>query len=135
VTVPKLIKTEEAYEATLSEIESLWGAQPGSDHGDRLELLTLLAEVYEQEHHPVELPSPVDAILFRMEQLGLSRADLGRVLGSRSRATEILNHKRRLSLPMIRRLHKRLGIPAEVLIRDHEDQNTSESPQIEAPGA
>jgi len=111
------IKTEEDYEAALAEIEELWTAEAGEEVADRLEVLTTLVEAYEDEHHPVPLPDPVEAIKFRMEQQGLSRKDLEPYIGPRGRVSEILNRTRDLTLPMIRRLHEGLGIPAEVLIQ------------------
>ena len=113
----KPIHNEADYEAALAEIETLWSASPGTEAGDRLEILTTLAEAYEAKHHPVDPPDPIDAILFRVDQQGLSRRDLETYLGTRARVSEILNRKRSLTLPMIRRLHEGLKIPAEVLIR------------------
>ena len=111
------IRTDENHSAALAEIEQLWDAAPGSPEYDRLEILTTLVEAYEERRHPLEPPDPIEAILFRMEQLGLSRRDLEPYLGTRARVSEILNRTRRLSLPMIRRLHEGLKIPAEILIR------------------
>jgi len=96
---------------------TLWGAESGTPEGDRLDVLATLIEAYESANYPVDLPDPIDAILFRMEQQGLSRKDMEPILGSRGRVAEILNRKRPLSLEMIRRLHSELGIPAEVLIQ------------------
>jgi HTH-type transcriptional regulator/antitoxin HigA len=112
----KPIRTESDYEAALDAVERLWGAESGTPKGDRLDVLVTLIEAYEEEHHPIDPPDPVDAILFRMDQMGLTRKDLEKVLGSRARVSEILNRKRTLSLAMIRDLHKGLGIPADVLI-------------------
>lgn len=114
----KVLKSDGDYDAALAEVEELWNSPPGSPEADRLELLSLLVEAYEEAHHPIGLPDPVEAIRFRMDQLGMSRADLGRVLGSRSRATEVLNRDRPLSLAMIRSLSRELAIPAEVLIQE-----------------
>lgn len=111
------IRNEADYEAAMQEIGTLWGAAFGSPEGDRLDVLATLVEAYEAHAIPVDLPDPVDAILFRMEQQGLSRKDLEPYIGSRARVTEILNRRRGLSIEMIRRLHEGLGIPAEVLIR------------------
>lgn len=113
----KPIRTEAEHEAALAEIEKLWDAPPGSPECDRLEVLATLVEAYEEKHHPIDPPDPIDAILFRMDQLGLSRRDLEPYIGTRARVAEILNHTRSLTLPMIRRLHEGLGIPAHVLIR------------------
>lgn len=114
----KLIRTEADYEAALAELETLMDAEPGSAAYDRLELLTFLVEKYEDEHYPIELPDPVDAILFRMEQQGLTRRDMVAYLGSQSKVSEVLNRKRGLSLAMMRALHRGLGIPAEVLLQE-----------------
>ena len=111
------IKTEEDYDAALSEIERLWDAESGSLESDRLDVLTTLVEAYEEKHHPIDPPDPIDAILFRMDQMGFSRKDLEPFLGPRGRVSEILSRTRSLSLTMIRRLHEGLGIPAEVLIQ------------------
>jgi HTH-type transcriptional regulator / antitoxin HigA len=113
----KPIRTNADYEAALAEIERLWGARAGTPAGDRLDILATLVDAYEDEHFPMEPPDPVAAILFRMEQQGLSRKDLEGIIGSRTRVAEILNRRRALSINMIRRLHAALGIPAEVLIR------------------
>lgn len=110
------IRSESDYQAALAEMEKLWGALSGTARGDRLDVLATLIEVYEQAHHPIDPPDPIDAIKFRMEQMGLTRKDLEPIIGSRARVAEILNRKRNLSIEMIRRLHDRLGIPAEVLI-------------------
>lgn len=112
------VKTEQDYDAALSRIESLWGAEPGSREGDELDVLLTLVSVYEDENHPVPPPSPLEAILFVMDQNGLKQADLIPYIGSRSRVSEILNRKRTLTLKMIRSLHSGLGIPAEVLISE-----------------
>ena len=111
------IWTEADYEAALAEVGRLWGAPAGSADGDRLDVLATLIDAYESEHFPIDPPDPIDAIRFRMEQQGLSRKDLEGVIGTRTRVAEVLNRRRGLSIHMIRRLHERLGIPAEVLIR------------------
>ena len=110
------IKIEADYDRTLAEINRLWGADPDTPEGDRLDILMTLVEAYEAEHHRIDPPDPVDAILFRMEQQGLTRKDLEPILGSRSRVSEVLNRTRSLSLEMIRNLHKRLNIPLESLV-------------------
>lgn len=116
------IRTETDYEAVLAEIEDLLDAEEGSLEEDRLEVLSILAEAWEDRHHPIDPPDPIAAIEFRMEQQGLSRKDLEVYLGRRQRVADVLNRKRPLSLPMIRRLHEGLGIPAEVLIRETSDR-------------
>ena len=114
----KPIKTEADYAAALDEIGRLWGAPLGTSDGDKLDVLATLVEAYEQKHHPIYPPDPVEAIKFRMDQLGMTRKDLEPYLGSRSRISEIFNHKRELSINMIRSLHKGLGLPLESLIAD-----------------
>jgi HTH-type transcriptional regulator/antitoxin HigA len=111
------IRTEADYEAGLSEMARLWGKKNGTPEGDKLDVLATLLEAYEAKHYPMDPPDPVDAISFRMEQQGLTRKNLEEMLGTRARVAEILNRRRSLSISMIRRLHERLGIPAEILIR------------------
>ena len=111
------IRTKANYEAALGEVERLWGARSGTPAGDRLDILATLIEAYEDEHYPMDSPDPIEAIKFRMEQQGLTRKDLEGILGTRTRVAEVLNGRRGLSINMIRRLHEKLGIPAEVLIR------------------
>ncbi|WP_026782072.1 helix-turn-helix domain-containing protein [Pleomorphomonas koreensis] len=113
----KPIRNEADYEAALAEVERLWGARSGTPEGDRLDVLATLIDVYEAKHHPIDPPDPVEAIRFRMEQQGLSRRDLEPMIGPRNRVADVLNRKRGLSIEMIRQLHERLGISAEVLIR------------------
>jgi HTH-type transcriptional regulator/antitoxin HigA len=113
----KPIRTEVAYEAALIEIDRLWGAKLGTPKGDRLDVLATLIDAYESKHHPIDPPDPIEAIKFRMEQQGLTRKDLEGILGTRTRIAEVLNRRRGLSINMIRRLHDKLGISAEVLIR------------------
>ena len=111
------IRTKQDYEAALKEAERLWGARAGTRDGDRLDVLATLIDAYETEHYPMDPPDPIEAIKFRMEQRGLTRKDLEEIIGTRTRIAEVLNRKRGLSIAMIRRLHERLGISAEVLIR------------------
>src|SRR6266581_1410708 len=111
------IRSKRDYNAALAEVERLWGAKLGTPDGDHLDVLATLIEVYEVLHYPMDPPDPVEAIRFRMEQQGLSRKDLESLIGTRTRVAEILNRHRNLSIAMIRRLHKKLGISAEVLIR------------------
>jgi len=113
----KPIRTKRDYETALKEVERLWGAKSGMRDGDRLDVLATLIDAYETEHYPMDPPDPVEAIKFRMEQQGLTRKDLEEIIGTRTRIAEVLNRKRGLSVGMIRRLHERLGISAEVLIR------------------
>jgi len=114
----KPIKTERDYRRALREIERLMDARRNTPEGDRLDVLATLVEAWEARHYPIDAPDPVAAIEFAMEQRGLSRRDLEPLIGSRARVAEILNRRRALTLPMIRRLHQRLGIPADVLIRE-----------------
>jgi HTH-type transcriptional regulator / antitoxin HigA len=111
------IRTKRDYEAALKEVERLWGAKLGTRDGDRLDVLATLLDAYEAEHYPMDPPDPIEAIKFRMEQQGLTRRDLEAIIGTRTRIAEVLNRRRGLSIAMIRRLHERLGISAEVLIR------------------
>lgn len=111
------IKTEEDYKATLLEVERLFEAVPDTPEGDRLEVLTTLLEAYEKNHYSIPSPDPVEAIKYWMESRGITRQDLEPLMGSRARVSEIFNHRRGLTLTMIRNLHDKLGIPAEALIR------------------
>lgn len=113
----KPIRTEADHRAALEEVEALWGAASGTPDGDRLDVLATLIDDFEARRYPMDPPDPIEAIRFRMEQQGLTRRDLEGVIGTRTRIAEVLNGKRSLSIGMIRRLHDRLGISAEVLIR------------------
>jgi len=113
------IKTEEDYNNTLNQIESLMDAKPNSVEMDELEVLTTLVEAYEAQHHVIDAPDPIEAIKFRMEQEGLKQKDLVPIVGSKSRVSEILNKKRKLTIEMIRNLHKQLHIPVESLFLDY----------------
>ena len=113
----KPLRSERDYESALQDVERLWGAKSGTPKGDHLDILATLIDAYETEHHPMDPPDPIEAIKFRMDQQGLTRKDLEGVLGTRTRVSEVLNRKRGLSINMIRQLHKKLGISAEVLIR------------------
>ena len=112
------IRTEDDYQAALARIDALMDAEPGSDEGDELEVLTTLVELFEDNAYPIDLPDPITAIRFRMEQQGLRQSDLAPILGSRAKVSEVLSGKRALTLKMIRALNEHLGIPAEVLIRE-----------------
>jgi HTH-type transcriptional regulator/antitoxin HigA len=113
----KPIRNEADHDTALREIEQLWGAKQGTPKSDRLEVLTTLIEAYERAHYPIDPPDPRDAIRFRLEQQGLDLRALAEVIGSRTRVYEVMRGDRALSLNMIRRLHERFGIPADVLIR------------------
>src|SRR5690606_35200607 len=113
----KPIKTKKDYEFAMQRLEKIFDAKPGTPDGDELEVLGILIEKYENDHYPIDFPDPIEAIKFRMEQLGYSQNDLAEVVGLKSRASEILNKKRKLSLEMIRQLHNHLNIPTKVLIQ------------------
>ncbi len=110
------IKTEQDYNFALQRIEVLWGAKKDTPEGDELDLLVTLVESYEMRHYPIAPPDPIDAIKFRMEQMGMTKTDMIRYLGSQSRVSEILNRKRGLTLNMIKSLYRELKIPAKVLL-------------------
>ena len=113
----KPIKTDADYRAALNEIETLMMAEPDTPEGEKLDVLVTLVEAYEQKHYPLDLPDPVEAIKFEMEQKGLTVKDLEPMIGKSNRVYEVLNRKRSLTLKMIWRLHEQLGIPAESLIK------------------
>lgn len=113
----KPIKTDKDYNQAIERLEAIFDAKVGSKEGDELEILGILIDQYENENFPIGLPDPIEAIKFRMEQLGYSQNDLANIIGLKSRASEILNRKRKLSLEMIRQLHERLHIPTDVLIQ------------------
>ena len=115
----KVIKTEKEYQKALKRLEVIFDAQKGSKNGDELELLSLLIDNYEKEKYAIDLPDPIEAIKFRMEQLGYKQKDLAEAIGLKSRVSEILNRKKKLTLDMIRKLHEVLGIPTEVLIKEY----------------
>lgn len=114
------IRTEADYKAALKDIESLFDSGPDTPEGDRLEVLVTLVEAYEEKHHKIPLPDPIEAIKYHMERLGLSRRDLEPCIGSRARVSEILNRKRPLTLKMIRNLEATLGIPAAILVQRYD---------------
>ena len=115
----KPIKTEQDYNQALERLELIFDAKKGTKEGDELEVLGILIEKYEDEYFPIDLPDPIEAIKFRMEQMNYSQNDLAKVIGLKSRASEILNKKRKLSLEMIRNLHTIMKIPTEVLIQSY----------------
>ena len=116
----KLIKTKKDYKAALALTDKLFDSVPNTPDGDKLELIVALIEIYEKEHFPIENPSPLAAIKFRMEQMNLTPKDLIPIIGSKSKVSEVLSGKRTLSLNMIRRISAELGIPAEVLIQPYD---------------
>jgi len=111
------IKTEADYAAATRRIEAVWGAAAGTAEGDELEVLVTLAEAYERQHYPIDLPDPVEAIKFRLEQEGKDYRSLIGVIGQRTRVYEVMRRARPLSLNMIRKLHRQLETPAEILIQ------------------
>lgn len=113
----KPIKSESDYMQALERLEKIFDAKKGTKEGDELEILGILIEKYENENFPIEMPDPIEAIKFRMEQLDYNQNDLADLIGLKSRASEILNKKRKLSLAMIRKLNLKLKIPSEVLIQ------------------
>jgi len=115
---PKTLKTKVDYEMALAHLETLMNARAGTPEEEELELFAVLIEVYEKELFPIGMPDPVEAVKFRMEQQGLTRKDLISYIGSQGKVSEVLNHKRPLSLAMIRALNKGLGIPYEVLLQE-----------------
>jgi HTH-type transcriptional regulator/antitoxin HigA len=116
----KPIRTKKEYKLALERLEVIFDAIFGSPQGDELEILGMLIEKYENEQFIINLPDPIEAIKFRMEQMGYSQSDLAKVVGLKSRASEILNKKRKLSLEMIRNIHQTLKIPTSVLIQDYQ---------------
>ena len=112
----KPIRSNRDHQRALKQIDALMDARPNSPEGDALDVLVTLVEAWEEKHHAIEPPDPIEAIRFAMEQRNLTCADLEPLIGSRARVAEVLNRRRNLTLPMIRRLHEHLGIPAESLI-------------------
>ena len=121
----KPIKTNSQHDKYLARAYDLMqmNLEPNSKESDELEVLSILIEAYEKTNYPIEAPNPIEAILFRLDQLGMSKSDLSKLLGSRSRASEILKGKRKLSIAMIRKLNQQLGISAQTLIQDYEMVN------------
>ena len=120
----KPIKTETDYNVALQAVDNLMNAKIDTPEGDSLDVLVTLIEAYEEKHHPILPPDPVEAIIHQMESQGLSRKDLIPFFGSRARVSEILNKKRSLSINMIRKLQKGLGISAEILIKSYDLRTT-----------
>lgn len=114
------IRNEEEYEAALEEIEALWDSDSNTSEGDRLDMLVMLVEAYEEEHYPILPPDPIEMIMHVMDARGLNRRDMQPYLGSRARVSEVLNRRRPLTLGMIRKLHVGLNIPADVLVKPYE---------------
>lgn len=115
----KAIKTEQDYNEALKRLEEIFHAEIDTPEGDEAEVLSILIEKYEDEHYPIGMPDPIEAIKFRMEQMGMKQKDLAEVVGFTSRVSEILNRKRKLTLGMIRKLSEKLHIPTEVLVQEY----------------
>lgn len=115
----KPIKTEQDYSKALERLELIFDAKKDTPEGDELEILGILIDRYENENFAIDLPDPIEAIKFRMEQMGYNQNDLANIVGLKSRASEILNRKRKLSLEMIRKIHEALHIPTDVLIQTY----------------
>lgn len=115
----KPIRNEEDYQNALQKLDEIFDAKKGTEEGDELEILIILVDNYENEHFPIGMPDPIEAIKFRMEQMGMKQKDLEEVFGFKSRVSEILNKKRKLTLEMVRKLNTTLHIPTEVLIQDY----------------
>src|SRR5690606_2562159 len=115
----KVIKTEEDYNQALKRFEKIFHAPVDSKEGDEAEILSILIEKFEDEHYPIGDPDPIEAIKFRMEQMGMTNKDLADIIGYKSRVSEIFSRKRKLTLKMIRNLHEKLNIPYESLIADY----------------
>ena len=129
----KPIKTEADYDAALKEVERLMeiDVAPDTPEGDHLEVLVTLVETYEAKHYPMGLPDPIEAIKIRMDDLELTRKDLEPLIGSRGRVSEVLNRKRLLTIPMIRKLHEVLHIPLEVLTQPYDTQEPTQKDRME----
>lgn len=115
----KPIKNEKDYQNALARLEVIFDAKKGTEEGDELEILSIIIDNYEKENFPIEMPDPIAAINFRMEQMGLKQKDLVEMIGFKSRVSEVMNKKRKLTLEMIRKLSVNLKIPTDVLIQDY----------------
>lgn len=135
LTTLRSLKTEMDHKEALAEIEKLFNAAPETPDGDRLDILTLLVEAYEDQHHAILPPDPIVALEYYMESRGLTRRDLEPYLGSRTRVAEVLNRRRGLTIEMIRRLHDGLGISAEVLIQPYPLRQRSGAARNQVPAA
>ena len=113
------IRNEKDFQNALNRLEDIFDAKKGTEEGDELEILSILIDQYENENFPIGMPDPIESIKFRMEQMGMNQKDLAEVVGFKSRVSEILNKKRKLTLNMIRKLNTNLHIPTEVLVQDY----------------
>jgi HTH-type transcriptional regulator/antitoxin HigA len=125
----KPIRTNEDHAAALERIERLWDARVGTPRGDELEILMALVDEYEREHFPIPAPDPIAAIRFRMEQEGLTNKDLLPIFKTRARTSEVMSKRRRLNLPMIRKLHEKLDIPIECLVQSYKLKRSGPRPR------
>lgn len=114
------IKTLNDYNNALERLELIFDAKLGTAEGDELEILTILIDKYEKENFPIDLPDPIEAVKFRMKQLNMKQKDLAETIGFKSRVSEVLNRKRKLTLDMIRKLHEELNIPTDILIKEYQ---------------
>lgn len=126
----KPIKSAKDYDLALKEIEKLWDSKKNTPEYDKLDILITLVDSYENKHFPIESPDPIEAIKSVMEDKNLKNVDLGNWIGGRSRATEILNKKRKLTLEMIRKINKNLGIPTEILIKDYKIKTAASKAKV-----
>jgi len=115
----KPIRSEQDYDAALQRLDVIFDSEPNTPQGDELEILALVIEDYERKHYHIDPPHPIEAIKFRMDQMGLKQNDLGDIIGHKSRASEILNNKRKLTLAMIRNISKHLQISTDVLVQEY----------------
>jgi HTH-type transcriptional regulator/antitoxin HigA len=113
------IHNEKDYQNALERLEVIFDSKKGTEQGDELEILSILIDNYENKNFPIGMPDPIEAIKFRMEQMGMKQKDLAEIVGFKSRVSEILNKKRKLTLEMVRKLNVNLHIPTEVLIQDY----------------
>ena len=113
------IRNKKDYQKALKRLDQIFDSEKGTEKGDELEILSILIDKYENEQFPIDLPDPIEAIKFRMEQMGMKPKDLAKVMGYKSRVSEILNRKRKLSLNMIRKLNETLLIPTAALVQEY----------------
>lgn len=115
-----VLKTEVEYNQAMKELEWVFHAEPWSEEEKHLEMLILLIDAYEEEHFPIPDPHPIEAIKFRLDQMGMNVNDFGKIIKYQSRASEILNRKRKLTLGMIRKIHEKLGVPTDILVQEYD---------------
>lgn len=127
------IRNDRDHAKALRQLEKVWGAAAGTSEADALEVLVTLIDAYEAKHHPIDPPDPIEAIKFRMEQQGLTRADLEPMIGSRARVSEVLNRQRPLTIAMINKLRAGLGISGDVLLGKVKPTKKKTSTKTTAP--